>query len=59
MITMKKPTRATDEIVTTLPAATFELNHRPSDDRGVRRRGGGGVRDSGGGGMLDSGGGGG
>ena len=44
MITMKKLTKVTDEIETALPAATFELNHRPLDDRRVRRRGGGGVR---------------
>ena len=64
MITMKKPTRATDEIIIALLAATFDSNHRPSDDRGVRNRGGGGVLDSGGdggksnGGMFDGGGGG-
>jgi hypothetical protein len=59
MITMKKPTKVTDESETALTVAPFDLNHRPLDDRRVRRRGGGGVLDSGGGGVLDSGGGGG
>ena len=59
MITMKNPTKVTEESETALPVATSDLNHRPLDDRRVRRSGGGGVRDSGGGGVLDSGGGGG
>ena len=59
MITKTKPTKETGESVTALTVATFDLYHRPLDDRRVRRRGGGGVRDSGGGGVLDSGGGGG
>ena len=59
MITKTKPTKVNDESETALPVATSDLNHRPLDDRRVRRRGVGGVRDSGGGGVLDSGGGGG
>ena len=59
MITKTKPTKVNDESETALPVATSDLNHRPLDDRRVRRLGVGGVRDSGGGGVLNSGGGGG